>query len=119
MRIAIPVENTLLSAHFGHCEEFAMVTVEENKVVERERIKAPRHQPGLFPRWLGSLGANVIIAGGMGHRAIQLFEQNGIEVVVGAPSVPVEELVEAYLSGSLVSTGGGCAGGQGNCGDHH
>jgi predicted Fe-Mo cluster-binding NifX family protein len=89
--------------HFGHCEEFALVDVDpDNKEINNtELIDAPPHQPGLLPRWLHEQGANVIIAGGMGQRAQQLFAQNDIQVVIGASALTPEELVKAYLEGTL------------------
>lgn len=103
MKIAIPLANGKLSMHFGHCERFALVDVDttEKKVVKREDIDAPPHQPGLLPPWLAERGATMIIAGGMGQRAQDLFAQQGIQVVVGAPAEAPEKLVADYLSGAL------------------
>jgi ATP-binding protein involved in chromosome partitioning len=103
MRIAIPIANGRLSTHFGHCEHFAIVDVDqaEKKIIKREDIQAPPHQPGLLPRWLAERGAKVIIAGGMGRRAQGLFEEHGISVVVGAPAEDPERLVADYLAGTL------------------
>lgn len=103
MRIAIPVVEGKLSMHFGHCQEFALFDVDPagKTVTGSERLEPPAHQPGVLPRWLAEKGANVIIAGGMGGRAQGLFTQSGIEVVVGAPSLPPEEIVQAYLDGAL------------------
>ena len=103
MRIAIPIANGRLSAHFGHCEEFALIDVDsDNKtVLGREMLPAPEHQPGLLPRWLAERGANVIIAGGMGMRAQGLFAEQDIQVVIGAPAEEPETIVQAYLNGSL------------------
>lgn len=103
MRIAIPLANGRLSMHFGHCEHFALVDVDttEKKVVKREDIDAPPHQPGLLPPWLAERGANVIIAGGMGQRAQELFAHQGIQVVVGAPAEAPEKLIVDYLAGTL------------------
>lgn len=103
MKIAIPLAAGRLSMHFGHCEEFALVDVDpDNKEINNtELIDAPPHQPGLLPRWLHEQGANVIIAGGMGQRAQQLFAQNDIQVVIGASALTPEELVKAYLEGTL------------------
>jgi predicted Fe-Mo cluster-binding NifX family protein len=91
--------------HFGHCEQFALVDVDvaQKKIVRREDVAAPPHQPGLLPPWLAERGAKVIIAGGMGMRAQQLFAQQGIQVVVGAPAETPETLVENYLAGTLQS----------------
>ena len=66
-------------------------------------MPAPEHQPGLLPRWLAERGANVIIAGGMGARALGLFAEQRIEVAVGAPREEPEKLVQAYLAGTLVA----------------
>jgi predicted Fe-Mo cluster-binding NifX family protein len=103
MRIAIPLADGKLSMHFGHCERFALVDVNptEKKILKREDIEAPPHEPGLLPPWLAERGANMIIAGGMGQRALGLFAQQGIQVVVGAPGDTPERLVGDYLAGTL------------------
>lgn len=103
MKIALPTANGELAMHFGHCEKFIIVDIEENKIIKTEEAIPPPHEPGLLPKWLGELNVNIIIAGGMGQRAQQLFAANGIKVLVGAPSAPVEELVDAYLKGTLVA----------------
>jgi len=104
MRIAIPLVQGKLSLHFGHCDQFAIFEVNDSKqVVSRNNETPPGHAPGVLPQWLGGMCVNVIIAGGMGQRAQQLFAQNGIEVVIGAQANTPEELVSAYLQGSLVT----------------
>ncbi|MDD2241094.1 MAG: NifB/NifX family molybdenum-iron cluster-binding protein [Kiritimatiellae bacterium] len=103
MKIAIPVVDEKLCLHFGHCAQFAMVDVDdqEKTITSTEFMVPPAHEPGALPKWLNEQGVNVILAGGMGSRAQQLFEQNGIQVVVGcAPATP-ETLVETYLAGEL------------------
>jgi ATP-binding protein involved in chromosome partitioning len=103
MKIAIPMADGKLTTHFGHCESFAMVDVNtiEKKIIKREDIIPPPHEPGLLPPWLAERGVNMIIAGGMGQRAQGLFAQNGINVVVGAPADTPEQLIGDYLSGTL------------------
>ncbi|HPS94767.1 MAG TPA: iron-sulfur cluster carrier protein MrpORP, partial [Deltaproteobacteria bacterium] len=103
MRIALPVHDERLCMHFGHCEKFALYDIDEQTkaILKKEEIPAPVHEPGLLPRWLHDRGATVIIAGGMGSRAQQLFKENGIRVVVGAPAESPEKLVADYLSGIL------------------
>ncbi|MBN2560249.1 MAG: P-loop NTPase [Phycisphaerae bacterium] len=103
MKIAVPVADGRLAAHFGHCEEFAILEADQQgkEIVSQSMHASPPHEPGLLPRWLHELGADVIIAGGMGQRAQQLFAQNGITVVVGAPAETPEQLASAYLSGTL------------------
>ena len=103
MRIAIPLVQDRLSLHFGHCEEFAMVDVDgqAKKISNIAKLRPPAHQPGVLPQWLNEQQADVIIAGGMGRRAQQLFAQNNIRVVIGASDQSPEQLVEAYLNGTL------------------
>ena len=101
MKFAIPLADGKLTAHFGHCREFALVEVEDNTIKNKETRVPPPHEPGVLPRWLHNQGINVIIAGGMGQRALELFAQNGIKVLTGAPSLPPEELVQQYLDSAL------------------
>jgi predicted Fe-Mo cluster-binding NifX family protein len=103
MKIAIPIAEGKLTAHFGHAAEFAIVHVEDQEVKDKELLTPPPHEPGVLPKWLGDLGVDVIIAGGMGSRAQGLFGENGIKVLTGAPSLTPEELVEQYLANSLVT----------------
>ncbi|HNT88330.1 MAG TPA: iron-sulfur cluster carrier protein MrpORP [Candidatus Hydrogenedentes bacterium] len=103
MRIAVPIANGALAMHFGHCAQFALVDVDHStgQLIKTETVDAPEHQPGLLPRWLAEQGAHVIIAGGMGSRARNLFEEHNIHVIIGAPSETPEQLVRAYLDGTL------------------
>lgn len=103
MKIAIPTANGKLCAHFGHCEKFTLIEADpDSKTIQgTTELDPPPHEPGVLPRWLAEQGANTIIAGGMGQRAQTLFTDNGIAVVVGAPSEPPEKLVQNYLSGTL------------------
>ncbi len=110
MKIAIPVANGTLSMHFGHCEKFVMVDVDpENKtILGTTELDPPPHEPGVLPRWLGEQGTDLIIAGGMGQRAQNLFTQQNISVIVGASSETPEELVRDYLKGSLATGTNAC-----------
>jgi len=103
MKIAVPTSGGRLAAHFGHCEQFALFEIggDPPAVVGSEALAAPSHAPGLLPQWLNEQGADVIIAGGMGRRAQNLFAQSGIDVVVGAPPEQPERVVELYLAGEL------------------
>lgn len=113
MKIAIPIENGRLHYHFGGCREFALVEVDADKklALRTEIVPAPKHRPGLFPRWLRELGVQVVIAGGIGRRALANFADHGITVREGVIDSAVEPLVVAYLSGQLTATPEGC--------DHH
>ncbi|MBP7746013.1 MAG: P-loop NTPase [Phycisphaerae bacterium] len=110
MKIAIPVENGRLCTHFGHCAEFAVYDVAPGAKAARAKTvhRAPPHEPGVLPRWLHEQGANVIITGGMGQRAQQLFAENGIQVIMGAPPELADDVVAAYLAGTLQTGANPC-----------
>ena len=103
MRIAIPIADGRLCPHFGHCDDFAMIEAdpEKKEILATELLRPPPHEPGVLPRWLQEQRADVVIAGGMGPRAEQLLAQNGVTVVIGASGRTAEELVVAYLNGTL------------------
>jgi len=103
MRIAIPLAQGKLSLHFGHCDQFAIFDIDDNikKVINRKDAAPPAHAPGVLPKWLHENNVSIIIAGGMGQRAQQLFTQNNIKVVIGASGQSPEELVSAYLENTL------------------
>ena len=109
-KAAIPLANGRLTMHFGHCAEFALVDFNEadKSIGKKEVVTAPPHEPGLLPKWLGERGVNLILAGGMGQRAQQLFAERGIHVVTGAPSQTPEELLGAYMNGTLVTGKNSC-----------
>ena len=108
MKFAIPLAEGKLTAHFGHCQEFALVVVEDNQIKSKETLVPPPHEPGVLPKWLHDQGANVIIAGGMGARALDLFAQNNIKVIVGAAAQAPEALVSQYLDNTLQTGGKVC-----------
>lgn len=107
-KIAIPVENGVLSGHFGHAKEFALIEVNEGQIIKNETLVPPPHEPGVLPKWLGQLNATDILAGGMGQKAIQLFLNNDINVFVGVAQKPVLELVDDLLNNSLESGANYC-----------
>ena len=110
MKYAIPISGGLLSAHFGHCEQFALFDVDETgkKILKKELAPAPPHQPGLLPKWLAEQGVTLVIAGGMGAHAQDLFQQNRIGVVIGVSESDPEQAVLKHLEGNLDSGANTC-----------
>jgi predicted Fe-Mo cluster-binding NifX family protein len=108
MRIAVSTDNkqgldSVVSPHFGRCPHYILVDVEGREVAGVQEVDSPfygHHQPGQVPGFIQSLGADVMLAGGMGRRAIMFFEQYGIEGVTGAYGT-VRQSVERYLGGQL------------------
>lgn len=101
--IAVPVSGGKLAAHFGHCEQFAFIETDDNKIIGTEMRTPPVHEPGVIPQWLHDQGANVLIVGGMGEMAQGLLREKGIEVIIGAPMDSPESLANQYLAKTLVA----------------
>lgn len=101
--IAIPTFDGYLCSHFGHCEKFAIFKIEDSKITEEKYLVPPPHEPGLLPAWLSSYGVTHVIAGGMGHRAISLFNQQNIQVFTGADAKPARVLAEDFLEDKLTT----------------
>lgn len=112
--IALPLENGVLCAHFGHCQTFAIVNVENNLITEINEFEPPEHVPGLYPRWVAQFGVTDVIAGGMGQKAIVLFNEQNINAYVGAPIKAAKELVNDFLAGKLSLSANYC-----DHDDHH
>lgn len=80
------------------------------KTAVSQRKKAypiPGHRPGFLPNFLADQGAEVILAGGMGGGAVEIFNERGVEVILGAQG-DARAAAEAYLRGELKSTGSIC-----------
>ena len=107
IKIAVASENGMVTEHFGYCEGFMIFDAEKGKIVKSETIANPGHKPGFLPNLLADRGVNVIISGGMGGGAVEIFNDRNVEVVVGA-SGDAKASVEAYLQGNLKSTGSVC-----------
>ncbi|MBN1190921.1 MAG: NifB/NifX family molybdenum-iron cluster-binding protein [Dehalococcoidales bacterium] len=109
-KYAVPVSGGELCPHFGHCEQFAIIDVDETSkgIISKNIVPSPGHEPGFLPQWLAQQGVNKVIAGGMGSRAQGLFQQNNIEVIVGAMESDPEKAVLSYLNGELATGGNSC-----------
>ncbi len=112
MKIAIPTEGIYISPHFGRCPSFTIAEIEGNKVVNKETIDNPGHEPGLIPEFLKSLGVNTIIAAGMGSRATDLFNDYGISYVLGVDG-KVDDIIVSFIKGELKGGESSCEHGAG------
>ena len=108
MKFAIPTLNNEITAHFGHCDKFAIVETTDNIITKEEILTPPVHQPGSYPKFLAEKGVDVIIAGGMGQKAQVLFTQNNIKVHLGVISGTARKLVEDHINNQLKTGGNLC-----------
>ncbi len=107
-KIAIPVDKGTISAHFGHCEQFAILEVRDGKIISKEFIEPPEHRPGLYPEWIAGFGVSDVIASGMGQQATALFNKHHINVFLGAPLKEPEIITEDFLRGDLSLSANPC-----------
>ncbi len=100
MKIAIPVEEGMISSHFGHTKEFYIYDVEDKKIVRRVNDIPPEHKPGVIPRYLYLLGVDTILATKIGDSAKRILDTLKVNYIVGVKGEPTDN-VEAFLSGYL------------------
>ncbi len=89
-----------VSQHFGRAPDFTFVSIENNKVIEKKTLPNPGHEVGSIPRFINEQGAKCMIVGGIGHRAIDFFNQYGIEVIKGVDGF-VDDVINKVLDGTL------------------
>jgi predicted Fe-Mo cluster-binding NifX family protein len=112
MRIAISTEGNDVFPHFGRCPVFTIVDVDGGSVVGRRVIPNPGHQPGFIPRFLGEQGVHLVVTGGMGGRAQDIFRELGMQTILGV-SGPVDAVIERFLAGTLAGGASLCDHGSG------
>ncbi len=100
-KLAIPVENGMLSQHFGHSREFAFYEIEDNKIVKTYTKEPPPHQEGVIPRWLAAEKATDILVGGIGPKAVEILYNHGINVYVGVAIDEPVNLALDFINGDL------------------
>ena len=110
MKIAVTYDNGNIFQHFGKTEFFKVYDVEDNKVISSEVIGSNGTGHGALAGLLAEQDVDVLICGGIGGGAQAALEEAGVELCAGAQG-DVDQAVEAYLKGELVSTGANC--------DHH
>lgn len=115
-KIAIATEGNSVSSHFGKCDTFTVLEIENSEVKSRSLMSTEGNQHGLLPGFLASQGVDLVIAGGMGEGARQNLEDNGIEIISGI-SGSIDDTIKAFIEGELVSTNAGCSG-HGHDHDH-
>jgi predicted Fe-Mo cluster-binding NifX family protein len=107
MKIAVASMGNMVAGHFGHCENFNIYESTNGSITKVQSIPNPGHKPGYLPNFLGDMNVEVIIAGGMGGGAVEIFNERNIEVIVGAEGDAKDAAVR-YLRGELKSTGSIC-----------
>jgi len=107
VRYAIAVDGDQVAAHFGRCERYELADIEDDRVQGRTALANPGHEPGFLPRYLKEHGAQVVVCGGAGPRAVNLLAQLGVGMYVGVEGT-VDETIAAICSGELIGGDSTC-----------
>ena len=99
--VAIPTSKDHLCDQFGHCEKFAILEIENNRIREEIYVTPPPHEPGLLPEWLASKGITHVIAEGIDCHALSLFNERNIQVITGVQDKPPRMLAEEFINNKL------------------
>ena len=110
MKIAVTYDNGNVFQHFGKTESFKIYEVEDNQVISSEVISSNGTGHGALAGLLAGYAVDVLICGGIGQGAQAALAEAGVELCAGAEG-DVDQAVEAYLKGELISEGANC--------DHH
>jgi predicted Fe-Mo cluster-binding NifX family protein len=106
LRIAIPIANGCFSEHFGAARQFLFADADEaaRRIDRHILIEAPEHRPGVLPPWLAERGADVVVAGSIGQRALLMLAEAGISVRLAGAGQPDPLLLAlACIGGELPS----------------
>lgn len=100
MKIAVTYDNEQIFQHFGHTEKFKIYDVRDSKIVSHAVISTNGKGHGALANILKSIGADVLICGGIGGGAQVALAEAGI-ALYGGVSGSCDAAVKALISGSL------------------
>jgi predicted Fe-Mo cluster-binding NifX family protein len=110
MKIALPSRDGLIDGHFGHCEYFTIVTIEDGKISNEEKLNPPEGcgcKSNVVPT-MAEMGVKLMLAGSMGQGAVNMLNSHGIEVFRGLTGTP-KDAVNSWLMGQLKDSGENCS----------
>ncbi|MFV0590854.1 MAG: NifB/NifX family molybdenum-iron cluster-binding protein [Draconibacterium sp.] len=102
-RVAIPIQNNVLSEYFGGCNYYEIFEI-ENDDIRKASIEIPEVEAAdELPGWLEKRGITDVIAYKVKKEIIRLFASRKINLFVGVPQEDPARIIETYLSGKLES----------------
>lgn len=124
VRIAVPSEGNggldgLRAGHFGHCDVFTLVDVEDGAIKEVSILANKEHVQGgcMVPvNLLAEAKVQQLIVGGIGMRPLQGFNQVGIDVYYDGERRDIRPVIEDMIAAKLPIIGDDqvCGGGGGH-----
>lgn len=104
-KVAVPiVENGVLESHFGQTRLFAIYMVKDSKIESKETLTPPPHAPGVLPKWLRENEVTDVLVNSMGERASKILSHFNVNVMLGAPVLTADELVQGYIDNTIEFT---------------
>ena len=123
-RIAVPSNgngglDATRSGHFGHCDVFTFIDVENGAIKKVSTLQNQEHVQGgcMVPvNLLASHNVKALVVGGIGMRPLMGFKQAGIEVYHDSQRVEIRPVVEDLIAGKLpeITDDQVCGGGGGS-----
>jgi len=110
VRIAIPSEGQggldgLRAGHFGHCDVFTLIDVEDGKIKDVSVLTNKEHVQGgcMVPvQLLAENKVQRLVVGGIGMRPLMGFKQVGIDVYHDGERRDIRPVVEDMIAGKLL-----------------
>lgn len=118
MKIAISTAGDRVAEHFGRCREYTIVEIENGEIKNRETLSNPGHQKGFLPKFLKEKNVDCVITGGIGRKAINLFEDLNIKVMVGITGT-IDSVIQDFISGDIEEGESLCRPGNGKKTGYH
>lgn len=109
VRIAVPSDGQggldgYRAGHFGHCDVFTLIDVEDGEVQEVSILANKEHVQGgcMVPvQLLADNNVQHLIVGGIGMRPLMGFRQVGIDVYYDGQRREIRPVVEDMIAGKL------------------
>jgi predicted Fe-Mo cluster-binding NifX family protein len=111
MKIALPTRQNQIDSHFGHCEYFTVLTVDDisKEIISQDTVKSPEGCgcKSDIASVLSGMGVTVMLAGDMGEGAVHVLNSSGIQVLRGCSGNIIDVAVK-WLCGVLEDSGESC-----------
>lgn len=92
-----------ISQHFGKTPYFVLIRYENDKIENFQIMGSQAKHVGgnMTPgEFITSSGANIVLCGNLGPKAVQMLQNSGIEVYIGASGTVIEGLQD-WVEGKL------------------
>jgi predicted Fe-Mo cluster-binding NifX family protein len=124
MKIALPTRDGRIDDHFGHCESYTIVEIDDNNnIISKTSMPSPEGCgcKSNIANQFETDGITLLIGGNMGQGALNKLNQHGVKVIRGCKG-NVDDVLADFLEGKITDSGITCShhNEEGHeCGGHH